>query len=144
MRYNSLKCIYSFKIINISAPSILQDPLMTLYLPTYDEVPAPLLFVLAPLDQLLGGEAVEVAGEAAQHDGDVAHHLLHHGLRDAVDAVAGPHRDLPLVGAAPLPRLRGVNILVGRPHGARHHTRPRHRHVRYPDTLAGNTNSLLT
>ena len=32
MRYNSLKCIFSFKIINISAPTILQDPLMTLYL----------------------------------------------------------------------------------------------------------------
>ena len=31
MRYNSLKCIFSFKIINISAPTILQDPLMTLY-----------------------------------------------------------------------------------------------------------------
>ena len=32
MRYNSSKCIFSFKIINISAPTILQDPLMTLYL----------------------------------------------------------------------------------------------------------------
>ena len=31
MRYNSFKCIFSSKIINILAPTILQDPLMTLY-----------------------------------------------------------------------------------------------------------------
>ena len=36
MRYNGLKCIFSFKIINISAPTILQDPLMTLYVICFD------------------------------------------------------------------------------------------------------------
>ena len=38
MRYNSLKCIFSFKIINILAPTILQDPLMTLYDEIFIEV----------------------------------------------------------------------------------------------------------